>query len=168
MNSLFSFFGICVLPAAIILSGCGQTSLSPADQAALNAELLKSAEQENLSLVTELVNKGADVNCVGEGYRRLWTPLLAASKFGRGDMVSFLLSKGARVDVKDEDGQTPLGWAAITPSRSEAAEGYLEVMKLLVAAGADVNARTRSGHTPLYFARHPEISEFLRNHGGKE
>jgi ankyrin repeat protein len=41
------------------------------------------------------------------------------------------------------------------------------VVKLLVANGAKVNTEDRAGDRPLDLAaKHPEISDFLRQHGG--
>lgn len=64
-----------------------------------------------------------------------------------GDMpaVKDLLSKGARVNAKDETGQTALHWVA--PARDNS-----QMVKLLVAKGADVNARDRDGETALMIA----------------
>jgi len=48
--------------------------------------------------------------------------------------VSELISKGADVNAKDEDGMTPLHWAA--------SQGHKDIAELLIAKGADVNAKT--------------------------
>lgn len=59
-------------------------------------------------------------------------------------MVAHLLAEGAKVDVEDEEGWTPLHSAA---SRGDAA-----VLAQLLAAGADVDAATSSGAQALHFA----------------
>jgi ankyrin repeat protein len=62
----------------------------------------------------------------------------------------------ALVDARNDNGITPLGFAA--------ALGHTEVVKLLVERGADVNARDRQGTTPLFIAvwrNRPEIVRFL-------
>jgi uncharacterized protein len=66
-------------------------------------------EKKNLLDVTKLlVEKGADVNSVGE---HRWTPLHGAAYKGVDAVVQFLVEHGARIDVFDEYGQTPLSIA---------------------------------------------------------
>ncbi len=66
-------------------------------------------EKSNLLEVTRLlVEKGADVNSTGE---HRWTPLHGAAYKGVDRVVQFLVEHGARIDVFDEYGQTPLSIA---------------------------------------------------------
>lgn len=53
-----------------------------------------------------------------------------------------LIDAGADVNAKDEDGQTPLHYAAD--------RGHSEALKVLINAGADVNAKNENGWTPLH------------------
>ena len=52
-----------------------------------------------------------------------------------------LIDNGAEVNVKRDDGFTPLHTAVIINAA--------EVAKLLIANGADVNAKDKDGYTPL-------------------
>ncbi|RJX25366.1 MAG: ankyrin repeat domain-containing protein, partial [Desulfurivibrio sp.] len=68
--------------------------------------------------------------------------------------ISSLLKAGADVNVKNEDGLTPLNWTS--------QNGHAEVVKLLLAAGAEVNARDKDGGTPLFWASkngHAEVAK---------
>ena len=53
-----------------------------------------------------------------------------------------LIAKGADVHAKDEDGNTPLAYAAWVNST--------EIVTLLISKGADVNAKDEYGRTPLH------------------
>jgi hypothetical protein len=55
-----------------------------------------AARQQNLEMVTILIENGADVNAAdNEG----WTALMRASLAGKGDIVDLLLDKGAKADM---------------------------------------------------------------------
>jgi 26S proteasome non-ATPase regulatory subunit 10 len=73
------------------------------------------------------------------------------------------LQAGADVNHKDdEDGWTPLLWAAL--------KNKTEVAKVLLAHGAQVNVRNRGGRTAIYYARykgHPEMEALLLQHGAE-
>ena len=56
--------------------------------------------------------------------------------------VKLLLDHGADVNVKDEDGETPLFCASNN--------GHKEIVKLLLEHGADVNAKNNYGNSPLH------------------
>ena len=58
---------------------------------------------------TPLLEKGANVN--RHGSRGSITPLHAATKWGRTELINLLLSKGARVNELNGNGQTPLDYA---------------------------------------------------------
>ena len=89
-----------------------------------------------------------------------------------------LLAAGAKANVRDSTGNTPLSWAAafgnaeavklflaasaevntknkdgVTPLHGAAWSGHTDVVKLLLAATADINARDNAGRTALDFCR---------------
>jgi len=62
----------------------------------------------------------------------------------RERVIQRLLEKGADVECRSNDGQTPLWWAA--------EKGYEAVVKLLLEKGAHVESRDNDGNTPLLSA----------------
>jgi ankyrin repeat protein len=56
-----------------------------------------------------LLDHGADIDAVDEEYRS--TPLGYASRWGRKEMVAFLLERGADVNKSGAPWATPLAWA---------------------------------------------------------
>lgn len=58
--------------------------------------------------------------------------------------LAFLIQKGARIDLKDGQGNTPLMLAARL--------GNLDAARLLIARGAQINAANSLGETPLIMA----------------
>ncbi len=109
------------------------------------------------------------------------------------DIVKIVLDRRPNVDVRDNDGVTPLKVAAAnnysvlealiksgadinaksnnggTPLMS--AIGSASAMKLLIAHGADVNAKNNDGWTPLELALLngcPEIIRLLESAGARE
>jgi ankyrin repeat protein len=109
------------------------------------------------------------------GKRR--TRLMYAAKVGDVARLIWLLSRGARLELKDWEGNTALIWATEyghlkvarelllrgadvhvtnnlgqTPLYIASRYGHLEVAKELLLRGADINAADNDGYTPLYIA----------------
>lgn len=83
--------------------------------------------------------------------------LLEAAKAGSLDGVNAALEAGADVNQTDEQGWTPLNWAA--------GKGSLEIVRLLVERGADVFKVGRDLRTPYMIALaagHADVVRFLR------
>ena len=147
--------------AAVVLMGCKSISIH---QAVFDGNIeaikqhLDAGANNHLSLVDAKDNK-----FVG-------TFLHWAAAGGQNEIVELLIAKGADVNAKDGDGDTPLHLAGNSTATKEIAE-------LLIAEGADVNAMNLSppgrrigGMTPLDMAilgNRTEIADFLRKHGGK-
>jgi len=86
--------------------------------------------------------------------------LLEAAQNGKLEAVQQLLDKGANVNVRNGDGQSPLFLAA--------REGYADVVVLLVGRGASLESVTAMGNTPLMRAAisgHAGIVGFLLDKG---
>ena len=88
-------------------------------------------------------------------------PIHDAARTGNLNAVQTELDKGVDVNARDNDGWTPLHWAAF---------GHKEIAELLIVEGANVNAKNKYGETPLDAAirfRQTETADLLRKHGGK-
>ncbi|MBF8300491.1 MAG: hypothetical protein HW394_861, partial [Acidobacteria bacterium] len=85
----------------------GTTPLIMAAGGGTDVQRERALEERATALQTAklLVELGADVNAAGQ-YG--WTALHAASYQGMNDLIEYLVSKGAKIDQKDEFGQTPL------------------------------------------------------------
>ncbi|MHB8108624.1 MAG: ankyrin repeat domain-containing protein [Syntrophorhabdaceae bacterium] len=136
-----------------------------------------------------LLENSADVNVQDESWMKTGrTPLMYAVLQGDASLVQVLLSKGARLDLKNKDDETALDLAKKNgleyiaqllerPHRSAPAElfesathplfqavkqGRISEVKALIAEGMDVNLRTSDGDTPLMFAADNNKLEIVR------
>jgi hypothetical protein len=123
---------------AALLAGLGLTGL-PSQAAEETADIWTAAGKGNLEAVKKQLAAGTDVNAKAPSIRL--TPLMAAAITGQSDAATLLLSKGAKPDIKNNEGSTALHMAAFF--------GHIEIVKALVAKGADVNARNDRSETPL-------------------
>jgi ankyrin repeat protein len=116
-----------------------------------NTPLAYAARSGCLAIVKRLVAAGALVDAAEE--HQGWTPLLQAADQHHATVVSFLLSHGAKVNIRTEFGYTPLTAAILgsdfTYGRKETRD---ETVRVLLAAGADVNRPGIYGWTPLMTA----------------
>jgi hypothetical protein len=72
--------------------------------------------------------------------------------------VKKFIRSGSPVNVSDDDGYTPLHWAA--------EYGNLALVRSILKKGADLSARTRSGWNAADLSKaegHREVEEFLRS-----
>lgn len=117
--------------------------------------LRDAIKNNNVKLVEELIDEGADVSQVDK-YGA--TPLYIAAEEGQSHVAELLLDRGADVNqARTNNGKTPL-WVA-------AENGQLDVAKLLLDRGADINLANTNGAIPLWVAEkygHTEIVDLLR------
>jgi ankyrin len=122
-----------------------------------------AVECRYLDQVKELLSLGEKIDA-----RTRWgiTPLMVAAEHGFDEIVSFLISSGADVNLKSrpnpfEEGRlSVLSWACRA--------GYLHTAQILIQHGADPNGRSLHGHTPLHWACHAnnlDLVHLLVQHG---
>lgn len=134
------------------------------------ADLSKIIKLENLTIVDPRLSKRlSDLTSHAENIERRVhfngylgkTPLHHAAEKGPTGLVKFLITKGANVNEKDDNGQTPLHHATKA--------GHKEIVEILIASGAAVNIKNKSfGRTPLFWPAwngHKEIVELLIANG---
>ena len=133
-------------------------------------ELLDAIKKDDLHHITELIDKGVDVN-----YGSLTTPLHEAVQKNI-NMVTLLIGAGAKIHAKDCHGWTVLHAAIAKGDEDiialliefganiqEQNHGYtalhvavsnehLSIAKSLLASGLDINAHSKDGWTPLHVA----------------
>lgn len=63
-------------------------------------------QQRSIASLELLLKAGADINAAGG--RRQQTPLAAAAYWGWNDVVQYLFDHGAKLDVKDSSGMSPI------------------------------------------------------------
>ena len=72
------------------------------------AQTYTESPQASLDAVKLCLELGADVNAVNS---MGLTALLGAVNRGSNDIIELLVKRGARLDIKDKEGRTPLRWA---------------------------------------------------------
>jgi len=128
--------------------------------------LILSLFGNDTDLVKLLIEGGADLNAIGN---HGWTVLHYAARGqvkqgGQGgdeeissldykDIVQRLLVKGAAINAKNSDGETPLLQAVDN--------GNTEVVELLLAQGADINAKDDLGRKPQHLVESISIAKLL-------
>ena len=100
--------------------------------------LRAAAHEGHLDVVRCLVERGADVNARNQ-YKA--TPIMAACD--HVSIITYLINKGAFVDIRTKDGNTALHYAA--------QRGYLEVVSQLLSLGVP-QLPNNQGLTPLLYA----------------
>ncbi len=124
------------------------------------SELFDAIFAQDTEAVKALCQGGVDVN--GKSQEDGLRPLdRAAGRDGGQEIVMVLIMDGAKVNVTDERGWTPLHFAAM--------KGRVENAKILIKNSAEVNAKDRLGKTPLHWAVSrggKEMVAYLRSQDG--
>jgi ankyrin repeat protein len=133
--------------------------------------LINASGNRNLESVKLLLAKGANVNAVSktQDLPRIqtgivefggWTPLLMAVPFGPPEIVRTLIDAGAKVNVQDYRGFTPLMLAAANDRANP------ETVRLLLSHSADMQPKTRAGETASEWAAKFGDAAVIRALGG--
>lgn len=123
------------------------------------AEFFAAAEKGDMKIFKALLEKNQGFAKARDDTDR--TPLHVVMIRQQEEMVEMLISRGADVNAKDSEGETPLLSAFWCPE-------YKKIPEILVNAGADVNCTDSSGRTPLHHAvshNDKKLVEFLVSHG---
>jgi hypothetical protein len=102
----------------------------------------------NVEAVSLFLRAGMPADTKGDnGYHALMFATMSCSRGEperRVGVITTLVGAMANVNVRDDNGSTPLIWAA--------QQCPVEAVEALIKAGADVNARAKGGATPLMMA----------------
>ncbi len=98
---------------------------------------LYNSAGRDFKMVKTLIELGADVN----KHQPNGVALHNAVSWESTEIVEFLLAHGAKPNIADDEGQTPLFFAASAEN--------LEIAKLLIAHGANKTVKDNNGKTPL-------------------
>jgi len=124
--------------------------------------LMRAAEYQRTEVVTLLLEKGADVEFIGERHQR--TALMEAAGAGNCVIIKQLAQKGADINAKDYESNTPLHFACMY--------GHVEAVRLLIELGAKPDVQASGlGRTPMKIAEtngHLEIVQMLKDAGAKK
>src|SRR3972149_3632498 len=113
--------------------------------------------------INHLLQSGVDIN-IQHPSTGTTVLMIASSYYYYDDMVEYLISKGADINLKDSEGKTALLWAS---------SNLLENAKILISNGAKVNEPANDIMTPFLQATlgvssgkvSIEMCELLRKNG---
>jgi ankyrin repeat protein len=116
-----------------------QSTSSQSTDNSFTSNLHDAAEYGKIDAVKDFIeSKYDDINKLNSTGK---SPLSLASEWGHTEVVGYLLSKGASVDLPDSSGRSPLMYAVWY--------NHPEVTRLLVKAGANVNKKDNKGISAL-------------------
>ncbi len=114
--------------------------------------ILAGAKTPYAVVVKLLHSWGADLNAK---YPDGMAVIHCAARYGRLELMRYLVDEGVPFNVPDNAGMTPLHWAASTDQT--------EVVRFLMEQGADPLVRTKAGERPADLCHTREIRTILRN-----
>lgn len=128
-------------------------------------QLARAVAENDLERVKLLISQGADVNEKEKNGGA--TPLHIAVLGGNLEIIRTLLKFGAKVNMRDEQRETPMMQISVYLYSDEESETELtsrgtQIFNLLITYGAKVNLRDSQGYTALMRAAHGESPSLLR------
>ncbi|MFM5893394.1 MAG: ankyrin repeat domain-containing protein [Novosphingobium sp.] len=117
-------------------------------------KFLEAVRKRNDADLQKLFEKGGSTLVNTRDQTSLDTGLHIAARQKNLRYVSFLISAGANVNMRNADGETPLVIACNL--------GFIEAVPPLIAAGAKVDEPNSTGETPLITAVHNRNIELMR------
>jgi ankyrin repeat protein len=112
---------------------------------ALLDKLVVALEKGDVPAVEDLLQRGADIACIGHGIANGFTALCWAVCRGWPELVQVLVENGAAVDGKDQWGFTPLMRAVLDDSR-------FDIARFLLEKGAALEEKSSTRKTALDYA----------------
>lgn len=107
--------------------------------------LHRAVINKDLERVKSLIQEGWDVNEIDYNH---WTPLHYAAQDGLCNIAEILIISGAKIDIKDDYGKSPLFVAVFNYPIGNSGE----VIKLLLKNGADKFLKNNYGISPYDIA----------------
>lgn len=150
--------GSTAITEYLIDNGCKINAIDGNGSTPLN----EAAASGNLELVKLLVDKGAEVNpkdCFGGKCNLTDGSPLHNAVWRNSAIITYLIEKGAKIDQKNQIGQTPLHIAS--------GGRCIDCVKELLEAGADINIQDNEGRTAVHMAikrERKDILEYLLTH----
>ncbi len=116
-------------------------------------ELARAVADDDIDRVRELIAQGEDVNGKDDNYDKI-TPLFIAVENGNVEIARVLIEFGAKVNVRDDEKQTPL-------MRLDS-DATVELVELLVANGSKVNLTDNENNSALIIAAEDASTDVVR------
>ena len=102
-------------------------------------QLADAAIEKDTIKINKLLQSGIDIN-IQHKTTGTTVLMIASSYYYYNEIVEYLINKGAKVNLQDNEGKTALLWAA---------SNSLPNTEILVAKGANVNIAANDGMTPF-------------------
>ena len=150
-----------VLPTILFLIiACSRTTYAPSEEKNYKdlKDVIREIQNQDMEGVRAIISKNKDIlnNKDSEGNYMLNVAVLG----GNIEIVKYLVSQGADINIKDSAGKPPLQIAIH--------EGKVELIKYFLSEKADVNMKDYFNETSLHKATHKgeiEIVKLIVSHG---
>jgi ankyrin repeat and SOCS box protein 8 len=119
----------------------------------MTQEMSEAFIQGDINSLVQLIEQGESVNAVNGSTGE--TLIIWASENSNNDFARFLISKGAKIEQRDYENNTPLMWAA--------ARGNIELVDFLLESGANPNRKNHKGSNALGQALSRKLFSAIQN-----